>query len=429
MALTRPLISPDATPYGDVRDMLENLLSVTGTAAEHTAANLTLGAGQWGVETDTGKAKVGNGTTAWIDLDYGAGADASGAALTGATFTGPVQFSGTTHAGLRLISLTTTQRDALTPATGMMIFNATLGQGEVYNGSAWVEVGIGSLSILAQRLGYTFTVVLPIDEEDEDPPPELAAGQLLETVAEIATGVWQVEPTVPDELDTDPHQFYPTDDTGEVVPIDVAASSFLGRKSTGNIGAMTGAEAGAILVAAGATAGRQALWVPAGSMEPRTTSGAESAALETTTNKVMRRVLNFDTASDEFAQFDLWLPKSYNAGTLTAQFVWSHPSTTTNFDVTWAIQGRCLNNDDASDQAFGTAVTVTDAGGTTDDVYFSPETGAVTLAGTPAKERLARFQVYRDVDGNGTAGNDDLAVDARLIGVVLYLTTNAATDD
>lgn len=45
------------------------------------------------------------------------------------------------HAGFRLQSLTTTQRDALTgegaPAAGDIIFNSTTGGAEVYDGSAW----------------------------------------------------------------------------------------------------------------------------------------------------------------------------------------------------------------------------------------------------------------------------------------------------
>jgi len=41
-----------------------------GTAAEWTAADPTLVAGQVGVETDTGKFKVGDGSTAWSALGY-----------------------------------------------------------------------------------------------------------------------------------------------------------------------------------------------------------------------------------------------------------------------------------------------------------------------------------------------------------------------
>ena len=41
-----------------------------GTAAEWTTANPTLSQGEMGVETDTGKFKIGNGTATWTALPY-----------------------------------------------------------------------------------------------------------------------------------------------------------------------------------------------------------------------------------------------------------------------------------------------------------------------------------------------------------------------
>jgi hypothetical protein len=41
-----------------------------GTAAQWTSANPTLASGEFGFETDTGKAKIGNGSTAWNSLAY-----------------------------------------------------------------------------------------------------------------------------------------------------------------------------------------------------------------------------------------------------------------------------------------------------------------------------------------------------------------------
>lgn len=41
-----------------------------GTAADWTSANPTLASGEFGYETDTGKAKIGNGSTAWNSLSY-----------------------------------------------------------------------------------------------------------------------------------------------------------------------------------------------------------------------------------------------------------------------------------------------------------------------------------------------------------------------
>lgn len=70
------------------------------------------------------------------------GTDTTKVLKTGDTMSGLLQFSGTTHAGLKLLSLTTAQRDALTPAVGMMIYNTTLVNGQMYAGTAWANLGV-----------------------------------------------------------------------------------------------------------------------------------------------------------------------------------------------------------------------------------------------------------------------------------------------
>ena len=62
-----------------------------GTASQWTSANPTLASGEWGFESDTGKVKIGNGSTAWNSLGYtGAGTVTSitaGTGLSGGTIT------------------------------------------------------------------------------------------------------------------------------------------------------------------------------------------------------------------------------------------------------------------------------------------------------------------------------------------------------
>jgi len=171
--------------------------------------------------------------------------------------------------------------------------------------------------------------------------------------------------------------------------------------------------------------GQQTIWVPAGAMTARTTNGAGSGTAETSTNKIMLKTLDFDTTTQEFAQFAIQMPKSWNEGTLICQFLWSHPATTTNFGVAWQIQAVAFANDDSLDTAFGTEVTVVDTGGTTDDVYFTAETSAMTVAGSPTSEEYVVFQVARAP----ADGSDTMAVDARLHGVKIHYTTDAAKDD
>ena len=166
----------------------------------------------------------------------------------------------------------------------------------------------------------------------------------------------------------------------------------------------------------------QTIWVPAVAMVARTTSGAASGTAESTTNKVMISTLDFDASTDEFAQFAIRMPKNWDEGTVTAEFVWSAASS--SGDVIWGLQGVALANDDAIDTAFGTAQTATDTLTATGDICISPTTSAITIAGTPGAEEYVVFQVYRDAD----AGGDTLAADARLHGITINYTADTLTD-
>lgn len=169
------------------------------------------------------------------------------------------------------------------------------------------------------------------------------------------------------------------------------------------------------------TAQVQDVPVPAAAMKARTTNGAATGSSETATNKIMVESLDFDQSTDEFAQFQIAMPKSWNEGTVTAKFIWT---ATTTGDVVWGIQGIALSDDDILDSAFGTAQTVTDSVTAANDVMHSAFTSAMTIGGTPAERDLVVFQVYRDADN----GSDTLAADAKLLAVVVQVTTNAKDD-
>jgi hypothetical protein len=156
--------------------------------------------------------------------------------------------------------------------------------------------------------------------------------------------------------------------------------------------------------------GQQTIWVPAGAMTPTTTNGAASGSLEMTTNDNMLKYLAFDATTREKAQFGIQMPKSWDEGTVIAQFVWTHPSTTTNFGVSWELAAVAYANDDAADAAFGTLQEIDDTGGTTHDIYISDETPEITVAGSPGAEEYVIFEVSRDP----ADGSDTMAVDARL---------------
>jgi hypothetical protein len=160
------------------------------------------------------------------------------------------------------------------------------------------------------------------------------------------------------------------------------------------------------------------VFLSAGAGVPKTTGGCAAAAqTEMGTNKQNVKTLDFDAGTEEHADFTFALPSDYGGGTMTAKFIWMHAAATA-YDVIWGIEGRCYADGDALDAAVGTAVTVTDSGGTTTDVYISPATGAITWAGTPAAGQLINLTVFR----KAADGADTLDVDARLIGVQLTYT-------
>lgn len=83
------------------------LLIRRDTAANWTAANPTLAAGELGGETDTGKTKLGNGSTAWNSLAYQGGVtsvNGQTGVVTGLAPTASPTFTGTVNTG----TLTTT---------------------------------------------------------------------------------------------------------------------------------------------------------------------------------------------------------------------------------------------------------------------------------------------------------------------------------
>lgn len=172
------------------------------------------------------------------------------------------------------------------------------------------------------------------------------------------------------------------------------------------------------------TQGLHTIFIPAAAMVSRTTNGPSTGSVEMSTNKNMFRTLDYDTTTQEFAQFFIQMPKSYNLGTITFAAIWSHAATSTNFGVVWALQAVAIADNGAGDVAFGTEQTATDTGGTTNNIYVSPTSSAITISGTPANGKWYMFQIKR----NPSDGSDTIAIDARLHGIIVWYTTNAETD-
>jgi hypothetical protein len=173
------------------------------------------------------------------------------------------------------------------------------------------------------------------------------------------------------------------------------------------------------------TAGTETIWVPVGAMRPTVSNGcAPITEVETTSGRPDMQVLDFDATSDEHAQFQIAFPKSWNEGTITFQVYWTTTASDTD-GVAWGLQGVAVSDNDTIDVAYGTAVVVTDdALGAAEDQCVTAESSAVTIAGTPAVNDICYFRIFRDVSDS----NDDMTEDARLIGIRIFFTTDAAND-
>lgn len=120
------------------------------TVTANTGATLTVTRGVLSYEGGASTAKAHSAgakvrmSIGWKDFDDIKTAVNSKLDESGGTMTGLLQFSGTDHAGVKFISLTTVQRNALTAANGEVVYDTDLGELYQYIGGAWSAVSAGS---------------------------------------------------------------------------------------------------------------------------------------------------------------------------------------------------------------------------------------------------------------------------------------------
>ena len=152
-------------------------------------------------------------------------------------------------------------------------------------------------------------------------------------------------------------------------------------------------------------------WVGAGELIPRVSAGAGIDGAELATNKINMDYIAFDAGAAEYAQVAFAWPDGFT--TFTATFHWTAASGSGG--VRWQASARCYVDDDALDQAQGTAQAVSDAFIAGNDAHKSAATAAITPAGTVASGNLCIVEISRAP----SHGDDTLAVDALLIGCML----------
>ena len=191
-----------------------------------------------------------------------------------------------------------------------------------------------------------------------------------------------------------------TDNVDKIMAVDVNKLQEAIEDISGDVDTMSNINATFLLSAAGAN--------------PAATNGCADPEKKTSSTKLITyKVCAFDSATKEICWWNHPLPSDYSYNsTVTFRVFWEHPSTTTNFKVAWDLAAVSVGNDEAIDYVdVGTAVQINDTGGTTNDIYRTEWSTALTIARIPAAGKMVYWRLRRVAD-DGT--NDTLAVDAWL---------------
>lgn len=169
-------------------------------------------------------------------------------------------------------------------------------------------------------------------------------------------------------------------------------------------------------------AGKQTMWLPAAAFTSRLTNGPALNQI-VTAGGVNYKTLDYDPGTNEHAELQIRMPKSWDKGTITFVPVASQLTTSAGA-ASWNISCFVISSSDSIDASFGTPVTVTLSMGTANLLYIGSESSAHTVNGSPQDGDLVHIAISRAA----TLGTDTLAIDARLHGVNMYYTANADSD-
>jgi microcystin-dependent protein len=173
-----------------------------------------------------------------------------------------------------------------------------------------------------------------------------------------------------------------------------------------------------------AAIGKNETWFGARHMTSRVTSGAGSATRDSGSSDVTQPVFDFDDTNGERVNFEWAPPKRWDRGTVSYKAYWTSDAGTPAQLVRWRMDAAAVSNDDALNVSYGTEVGVSDTLIATGDLHISDES-TVTIGGAPAIADLVVFHFGRDP----AHADDNMTGDGRLLGIKLFWTSNATTDD
>ena len=202
-----------------------------GTAAQWTANNPTLAAGELGVETDTGRIKAGNGSAAWANLHYidtarlpGPGTPPASRWLVSGTTGGAVAYGESTTYALPVLLSAPTSIDLLGVETTV-----------AGSAGAKIRIGVWSLS------GATATLVLDAGQVDATATPGLLTASF--ATVTLPQGVYLLGAANQGAAGTRPTVRFGTSYSLPTLGIAASASAMTGAAAA--VGLSLGAAAGA----------------------------------------------------------------------------------------------------------------------------------------------------------------------------------------
>lgn len=142
-----------------------------GTATQWTSSDPTLSSGELGIETDSGKVKVGDGATAWSSLAYFGNLEelnnVGDVVITSAASGEVLQYNGTNWVNSGV---------AINEITDVVITSASADEVLQYDGTNWVNAPIDALPDQSGNAGKYLTTDgtnASWDEITTDPNPQI----------------------------------------------------------------------------------------------------------------------------------------------------------------------------------------------------------------------------------------------------------------
>ena len=170
--------------------------------------------------------------------------------------------------------------------------------------------------------------------------------------------------------------------------------------------------------------GKQSFFVPVNQMMQASSSPAGAPIVVVFPSGVDTLQSVFADAADQSLVFSRVMPKAYDGGTISFEYYWSVLSASTNAVVMGL--SASATGDNVAPVAYGTVGKVTDANNATLVLNVSAESGAITIAGTPANRKLVHFKLTRFPQSDAA---DNLGSDISVFGVRIFYTTNALNDN